>query len=61
MNEIPKRIEDREQGAAKIEYMNDLRPIGIYGGLKTKKGLVTFTRAQVNRRAKGRRRRMRRG
>jgi hypothetical protein len=55
MSDIPKKFSDREQGKADVEFTNDIRKLGIFGFIKTDKGMVPLTRAQVNRRKKRRR------
>lgn len=53
---IPQKFSDRVQGTAEVEHTNDVRKLGIFGFIKSDKGMVPLTRAQVNRRAKARRR-----
>jgi hypothetical protein len=59
MSEVGKKFSDRPQGKARVEFTNDPRKaVGMWGFLRADDGtMVPFTRAQVNRRAKGRRRR----
>ena len=56
MSETGKKFSDRPQGKARVEFTNDIREaLGIYGFIRTEKGMVPLTRAQVNRRRKRRR------
>ena len=52
--EIPKKFSDRVQGTAEVEHTNDIRKLGIYGFIKSDKGMVPLSRSQVNRRRKRR-------
>lgn len=54
MNEVPKKFSDRPQGKAEVEHTNDIRKLGIYGFIRTEKGMKPLSRSQVNRHKKRR-------